>query len=1078
MFDPDTAQLLRSAPKLPDLDPDDIPGLLTRHYAELVSARLRGVTEYEEDETFATEWTLERIADTYELITSIHSNAEIRKASAFVAATAQQILARRQDDSPDQEDKPWNISRDRVDPTLSAALLFLAAEQYADANEATSAIVPKRKHQLFEVTILGEHIRDLASGNLNAILDRAVRWRKADRQPLTLELSALTALLEALICGIEILAAQILSLPAPQLSVKRFNTARQALLRVLELSSNSTDTHSAHLGGDLFTTYAGPRHLASLLLASYDGIHEAALTRIPPPDGANPAFWKKWILYRASKFPFVWPNHREAIKRGFYQTGNSAVMVLPTGAGKTTVSSLKIAGVLARGKKVVFLAPTHALVDQLTDDLQKMFPKDLLGSVVSSDFDLLLQLDTQLKEIEVMTPERCLAILSFAPEAFGDVGLLVFDECHLLSPQSGKIRRALDGMLCVLAFNQISPEADILFMSAMLKNGEEFSKWVGQLTGRYCVFVDLLWKPSRQARGVVIYKDVDLQEIKERAEHVQEELNKSKNKLAKSLRSAAARELKAHPYAVWGLQHNWLSEKSAFCIFSAISDNPVTLTGDINQWGKLWLKPNANHVAAGLAVTAAKHNLKTIVFVNQKAHAVATARNISEQLNESVQISESERERWEALKAELGDLKHSILDGPSIAVPHNASMLRLERNLAEQMFCRQDGAKVIVATPTLAQGLNLPAHLAILAGDKRADADEGGREELEAHEILNAAARAGRAGHLANGVVLLIPEPILSFPKEQSLDEQVVQKLQSVLPEDDRCMSITDPLQVVLDRLMQGQILDPDVQYMINRMAVMRETEGEEGEERAAFLFSLNRSLAAYAASQNASEAEFEAMVEALKKEIEKKASSEVDAKTLILASQSGLSTDLLLRLKQAISEQKGSLPVSVEGWVSWTINWLILDTQAQSSLLFDVKRSILAATGFKKDGEITSEVLEKLLPGVIAWISGEPLCNIEKKLGGNPDFGSDTNRTCPRARDLVGSVIPRGLSFIMGLVSQIVEDVDPFDEQEELSREVVECLGTAVRKGFDNPQKLTFAMQNANILSRVVIHRLWDKQI
>ena len=80
------------------------------------------------------------------------------------------------------------------------------------------------------------------------------------------------------------------------------------------------------------------------------------------------------------------------------------------------------------------------------------------------------------------------------------------------------------------------------------------------------------------------------------------------------------------------------------------------------------------------------------------------------------------------------------------------------------MHKRANGAQVIVATPTLAQGLNLPAHLAILAGDKRADTDQKGRADLEAHEILNAAARAGRAGHLANGVVLLlIPEPIVSF---------------------------------------------------------------------------------------------------------------------------------------------------------------------------------------------------------------------------------------------------------------------------------------------------------------------------
>ncbi len=32
------------------------------------------------------------------------------------------------------------IDRDRVDPTLAAAALFLAAEQYADANEAARRI--------------------------------------------------------------------------------------------------------------------------------------------------------------------------------------------------------------------------------------------------------------------------------------------------------------------------------------------------------------------------------------------------------------------------------------------------------------------------------------------------------------------------------------------------------------------------------------------------------------------------------------------------------------------------------------------------------------------------------------------------------------------------------------------------------------------------------------------------------------------------------------------------------------------------------------------------------------------------
>jgi hypothetical protein len=68
MFDALTSQLLRSAPSLPELDANQIPQLLTRHYAELVSARLKG-----EDQVAAGEdhWSLERIADAYEIVASV-----------------------------------------------------------------------------------------------------------------------------------------------------------------------------------------------------------------------------------------------------------------------------------------------------------------------------------------------------------------------------------------------------------------------------------------------------------------------------------------------------------------------------------------------------------------------------------------------------------------------------------------------------------------------------------------------------------------------------------------------------------------------------------------------------------------------------------------------------------------------------------------------------------------------------------------------------------------------------------------------------------------------------------------------
>ena len=65
----------------------------------------------------------------------------------------------------------------------------------------------------------------------------------------------------------------------------------------------------------------------------------------------------------------------------------------------------------------------------------------------------------------------------------------------------------------------------------------------------------------------------------------------------------------------------------------------------------LRLKPNANHVAAKLAISATRSGLKSIVFVNTKNDAVSVAGEISDELNEKIDVTEAEQERWDALEA-------------------------------------------------------------------------------------------------------------------------------------------------------------------------------------------------------------------------------------------------------------------------------------------------------------------------------------------------------------------------------------------------------------------------------------------
>jgi len=1063
MFDAETSRFLRSAPPVPDLDPEMIPALLTQHYAELASSRLRGNETSPSDTT----WPLERIADTYELIASTQRESPSRAAAAFVAGTAQQILARRQ--SLRSAGQLFaNVDRDRVDPSLSAAILFLMAEQYGDANEAALQIRTDRGPETYEATILTEHVADLARGRLDRILDRSARWRRPGLLG-GMEDRALAALLETLATGIELLAAHILHAPAPEAIAGRFTDSREAFGAVVGLAADRRELDAIEF--KLGPLYPGPFHLASLLSAADGVLKAASLHNTPVPNGADPIAWERWLRFRADKFPFVWPNHRKAIAEDFHQTGVSAVVVLPTGAGKTTVSSLKIAGVLARGKKVAFLAPTHALVDQLTEDLREMFPSEIMESVISSDFDLLLAGDASFHDIEVMTPERCLAMLSFAPEAFSDVGLLVFDECHLLSPQSGKIRRALDAMLCVLAFAEAAPGADLLFLSAMVRNGTEVADWIGALTKRRSVAVDLLWKPSRQARGVVIYDETELTAATARAWEQQKAADAVAPKPAKDLRSVAKLELTAQPFAVWGLQHNWhsVSERKAWVVTTALLDTPVLLAGSIKT-GAMKLKPNVNEVAAQLAATASLRDLKTIVFVNTKRDAISVAAEIATKLGTRVPATEPEKERWTALEIELGGLKHSLLTPENCAVPHNSTMLRLERDLAERMFKRSDGASVIVATPTLAQGLNLPAQLAILAGDKRADR-AGGRENLEAHEILNAAARAGRAGHLANGLVLLIPEPIITFRGGQPLSANLIGKLKGVLPEDDHCVTVTDALETVLDRLMAGDIQNSDVQYTINRMAVLASGEKSVDSES---LFNLHKSFGYFRAASRAAVSEFEAKLEQLRLAIDLQRNPNIDSSIAILSSQSGLSADLLIALKARVQAELKALPNSVADWLTWIVKWLSEDPDARCALLSDVSDSILAACGEPKGGALSSQHLIHLHRGLLAWINGDNLRSIELVLGGEPDHHLPTKYVCPRAREIVGTIVPRAISFILGLVARVVNDAVGSGDSAEIDHQLIEFLGTIVRRGYSGPDMMFYAIENPHLLSRVQVHTAW----
>ncbi len=505
MYDPETAALIRLTPQLDGLNVDDLPDTLSRAFAEIVAARVRlrtdtiGQEELPDIVNFAR-----RLALTNEALVSLAPRREGRSAAAFVAATAHQLSfnALRIGVTAPRETRldPQSISSD-----IAAMLLFLVAEATADANEIADRIILPSERSVERSLIAA--LRALARGRLKMILETRLISRTQIRHG-TQSDTAASALYYTLLRGVRALATRLGSAAAdPDDPIALFEHVRS--LSVAESDGSEGLDGTGPLGA-----FAGPFHLASLLIAVANDLSGGAVILLPPPTGVDPEKWRASMTQVAESRPYLWRNHRVAIEEGYLEPGCSAAVGFPTGAGKSALSELKINTVLLAGKTVVFLAPTHALVDQTTGSLRRAFPTARVQRERADEFGFVTG-GEDLPNILVMTPEACLMLMGFEPAVFDQVGLLIFDECHLLHPsKTGQDRRAVDAMLCVLNFARLAPDADLLLMSAMMKNTEEIAAWVETLSGRPAVALSHAWKPTRQLRGCVVYEN-DIKEAHE-----------------------------------------------------------------------------------------------------------------------------------------------------------------------------------------------------------------------------------------------------------------------------------------------------------------------------------------------------------------------------------------------------------------------------------------------------------------------------------------------------------------------------------------------------------------------------------
>lgn len=1035
MFDAVTASQIAAAPELSGINPRDVPALITEAFVQVAVAN--SLLDEEEIENAHVFDELRSIAAAQEAIALILEPGELRSSAAYVAASAYQVLVRA---FPEENDASRALLEPhRISARLSSLLLYIVADAPADAAEVASEL-PKAPSQPHSNLI--DALRALGSGDAKGIgaedHDQDVTEHRGPS-----EIAAAFGYSRCSGRVVELL--QFLRRPA---NTDWHPGGFRAIARSMEFDFTvGTDSRPARAR----SVVLGPWQLARLLEMAEPVLLESSIAAVRAPDGVQGEGWAHVVGRLSRRRPLLWQNHRHAIERGLLESGRSAVVTFPTGAGKSTVSELKIAATVLRGLNVVCLVPTLSLIDQFGNAVRSAIP----GARVTAQRDLderIQAYEGDEPEVFVMTPESCLAALGADSDRLGNVGLIVFDEAHLMHMDGEEpSRRALDASLCFLTLGERFRGADLLLISAMLSNAAEIAEWLAATTGRDALALDSAWKPTRQARGAVVYMRDEIDRLRG---IVQDSYDGSTNQTPPvSLR----RQMQAHPYGFFGLRSTWSSMRRRDYKLTRLLQDSVTLTvgghrGKNRAW---WLNPNANKVAADLAAASASAGLKTLVFTQQVSWTASISRDISAAAPGSTRLNAAERLLLERAVEALGDpsaLYIDVLDGVvrGSALTHHGLLLPEERRLHESLYKRSDGVPVLVATSTVSQGMNFPSELVIIAGDKRFDAATNERTQLQAHELLNAAGRAGRAGAKSNGMVLVIPGEVVTYNGRKRMDQGWF-VLKAAFSNSDQCVELKDPLASVLDDLGSEQP-SPLSAYLVRRLGTVGETKHGHSLVR--------RSFAAHLASKRGEDEWIESRLSVLQRMLDVDMS---EAWVKQAAALTGLPTVAISSLGK---EVRLALPQrrDITQWRDWLLSVMRAQPDLVERVLRDGSRAALSAkledlgdwnlaalTGRRLVDEI-SVLLEK-------WMSGATLREIQEV--GMSRGIAKTDAKLEFARKFMLRVLP-DLAYLFGLPSLIQRQMAAVEQSDQLPEQhPLLLLQRCVESGVDTAEKLFYLEAN-----------------
>ena len=403
----------------------------------------------------------------------------------------------------------------------------------------------------------------------------------------------------------------------------------------------------------------------------------------------------------------LWPSQLEAASRAINQE-DDLVVSLPTSAGKTKIAELCILRALSLGQRIVFVTPLRALSAQTERTLRKTFcplgfsVSALYGSsgVTGDDQDSLSN-----RDIVVSTPEKLDFAIRNNPEILEGVGLIVLDEGHSIGTQEREVRYEV--LVQRLLQRADANARRIVCLSAILPGGEELDDFVAWLRNdEPGIPVRSNWRATRQRFGRITWH-------RDRARI--------------------------------GFQ---VGEESPFVPSFFVSEPPKGRR-------RKQFPQNSQEFTIASAWKFVEQEQTVLIFCPLKSSVEALA--------ETALTLHRQGYLQSVLRGEESHIRDAIVIGSEwlgashpavlclslgVAVHHGSLPKPFQREI--ERLLREGVLTITIASPTLAQGLNLSATTLLLHSLYR------NREPIPEEEFFNVAGRAGRAFVDVEGQVICV----------------------------------------------------------------------------------------------------------------------------------------------------------------------------------------------------------------------------------------------------------------------------------------------------------------------------------